>query len=323
MTAMVAVVGGGYGGITVAKALDGLADVVLVEPRDTFVHNVAALRGVVDPAWAERLFIPYGGLLERGRVVRDRAASIEGTTVVLESGERLEADYVVIATGSTHAFPAKIEEIDSERAKTRLQAAHLELAAASSVLLMGAGPVGLEFAGEIKAAWPDKRVIVTDTQTDLLSGRFPDEFRAEVRRQLDELGIEVVLGAAPEGHFDLRFACFAPAQPGREVTPELRVVGEERVFAIGDANDVPEMKTARHAQFHAEVVAANITAMIEGRDDLAAYEPSPDAIVLPLGPKAGVSYAPEVGVLGAETTVDIKGTLFIEMYEEILGLVTV
>ncbi|MFI6321716.1 FAD-dependent oxidoreductase [Nonomuraea sp. NPDC050556] len=320
---MVAVVGGGYGGITVAKALDSVADVVLVEPRDTFVHNVAALRGVVDPAWAERLFIPYGGLLERGRVVRGRAASIEGTTVVLESGERLEADYVVIATGSTHAFPAKIEEIDSERARMRLQDAHLELAAASSVLLVGAGPVGLEFAGEIKAAWPDKRVTVTDTQTDLLSGRFPEEFRAEVRRQLDELGIEVVLGAAPSGDFDLRFACFAPAQrPGREVTPELRVVGEERVFAIGDANDVPEMKTARHAQFQAEVVAANITAMIEGRADLAAYAPSPDAIVLPLGPKAGVSYAPEVGVLGVEATVDIKGTLFVEMYEELLGLVT-
>ena len=44
MTVTVVVAGGGYGGIVVARALDDVADVVLVEPRDAFVHNVAALR---------------------------------------------------------------------------------------------------------------------------------------------------------------------------------------------------------------------------------------------------------------------------------------
>ena len=59
MTATVAVVGGGYGGIAVAKALDEIADVRLIEPRETFVHNVAALRAVTDPDWIGRLFLPY------------------------------------------------------------------------------------------------------------------------------------------------------------------------------------------------------------------------------------------------------------------------
>src|SRR5690625_6391649 len=59
MTATVAIIGGGYGGITAAKALDDITDVVLVEPRDTFVHNVAALRALVDPAWTDRMFLPY------------------------------------------------------------------------------------------------------------------------------------------------------------------------------------------------------------------------------------------------------------------------
>jgi NADPH-dependent 2,4-dienoyl-CoA reductase/sulfur reductase-like enzyme len=40
--ASVVVIGGGYGGINVAKSLDEVADVVLVEPKDAFVHNVAA-----------------------------------------------------------------------------------------------------------------------------------------------------------------------------------------------------------------------------------------------------------------------------------------
>ena len=35
----VTIVGGGYGGITIAKALDDVAEVVLVEQKDTFVNH--------------------------------------------------------------------------------------------------------------------------------------------------------------------------------------------------------------------------------------------------------------------------------------------
>lgn len=46
--ARVVVVGGGYGGVTVAKGLDPLAEVILVEQKDQFVHHAAALRAAVD-----------------------------------------------------------------------------------------------------------------------------------------------------------------------------------------------------------------------------------------------------------------------------------
>ena len=57
--ARVTIVGGGYGGITVAKALDDVAEVTLVEQKDTFVHHAAALRAAVDREWAEKIFLPY------------------------------------------------------------------------------------------------------------------------------------------------------------------------------------------------------------------------------------------------------------------------
>ena len=66
----VVVIGGGYGGFAAAQALDEFADVVLVEPRDAFVHNVAALRALVEPGWLESIFLPYDRLLVNGRVVR-------------------------------------------------------------------------------------------------------------------------------------------------------------------------------------------------------------------------------------------------------------
>jgi NADH dehydrogenase FAD-containing subunit len=58
----VVVIGGGYGGVNTAKSLDDVADVVLVEPKDSFVHNVASLRALVDPSWLPRIYLPYGNL---------------------------------------------------------------------------------------------------------------------------------------------------------------------------------------------------------------------------------------------------------------------
>ncbi|MFD0492292.1 FAD-dependent oxidoreductase [Saccharopolyspora spinosporotrichia] len=195
MPATVAVLGGGYGGMTVAKALDDVADVVLVEPRDAFVHNVAALRGVVDREWTDRLFYRYDRLLERGRVVHDRAVRVSGTEIALGSGQTIEADYVVLATGSSYPFPAKIDVLDSAAAKDRLHATRDSLERADRVLLLGAGPVGLEFAGEIRAAWPEKAVTIVDPAGDVLPA-FPVEFRSELRRQLEVLRIELVMGTS-------------------------------------------------------------------------------------------------------------------------------
>src|SRR3954470_7061805 len=106
-TPAVVVIGGGYGGIAVAKALDEKADVVLVEPTDAFEHNVASLRALVDPSWSDRIHFPYDGLLKRGRVMRNRAVQVDSSRIVLGSGEELVPDFIVLATGSSYPFPGK------------------------------------------------------------------------------------------------------------------------------------------------------------------------------------------------------------------------
>jgi NADH dehydrogenase FAD-containing subunit len=351
------VVGGGYGGVTAAKALDEFADVILVEPRDAFVHNVAILRQLVDPGWSGRLFLPYDRLLTRGKVIRDRAVAVDGTEVTLGSGDRLVADYVVLATGSSYPFPAKIEEIDSAKATEMLLDAHKALADATAVLLLGAGPVGLELAGEIKAAWPDTAVTIVDPAPDILGATaLPPQLRAEVRRQLDELGIELVLGTSlpadppRAGRFtvttrsgrdiaaDLWFRCYgvvpttgylgagltaARDQRGHlRVDPDLRIPGHRNVFAIGDVTDIPEAKMAKAAEQQDAVAAANIRTLIEGDRELATYSPAPPGIALPLGPHGGASYNDAVGVLGAAQTSQIKGTsLRVESYLKLLNLI--
>ncbi|MGH3546882.1 MAG: FAD-dependent oxidoreductase [Pseudonocardiaceae bacterium] len=338
MAARVIVVGGGYGGAAVAKALDEVADVVLVEPRDAFVHNVAALRGLVDPQWTDRLFLPYDRLLNRGRVLHDRAVRVDADSVTVGAGDHLAADYIVLATGSAYPFPAKTDVDDSTTAKAKLRDAYEVLAQADRVLLVGAGPVGLELAGEIMAAWPDKAVTVLDRGADILSGGFSSDFRAELRRQLDGLGVELLLGAslheqppsAPgeykpftaltdsgrELAVEVWFRCYGVlpisdyladelsgarrADGFLEVTPELRLPGQEHVFAIGDLTAIPETKMAKAAKEHAAVVATNLRTLIDGGTQLVTYQPSPAGIALPLGPHGGASYLPGTGVIGAE-----------------------
>ncbi|MEU5955827.1 FAD-dependent oxidoreductase [Streptomyces sp. NPDC047525] len=324
--AVVAVIGGGYAGSAVAKALDEETDVVLIEPKDAFVHAAGALRALVRPDWAHNMFFPYDKLLRHGRVVRERAASVDAGGVTLASGARIDADYVVLASGSDYPFPAKTDTDVTSEALEKLRTTHGELDRAERVLLVGAGPVGLELAGEIKAVWPQKHVTVVDPAQRLMPGFLP-EVRDELHRQLDELGVDVRLGTAlaeepptepgetktftvgttreggGEVTADIWFRCYgvrvsgdylgddlaaARTPQGIRVTEHLNVQGHSHIYALGDLADLAEAKMAGNAMKHAEVVAENITAQARGEHPAAVYRPSPvPSVLLPLGPKGG------------------------------------
>ncbi|MEV4256205.1 FAD-dependent oxidoreductase [Spirillospora sp. NPDC049652] len=343
MDETVVVVGGGYGGAAAAKALDGHADVVLVEPRDAFVHSAGSLRALVRPDWAPNMFFRYDRLLSRGRVVRDRAASVDAAGVTLESGERIGAGHIVLASGSGYPYPAKTRTDVAAEALAQLRDTHRELAGAARVLITGAGPVGLELAGEIKAVWPDKQVTIVDPAERIVPG-FDDAMRADLHRQLDERGIELRLGTRLSAEppvepglartftvdgitADIWFRAYGVAvrtprldggleaartPAGRiRVTGTLNVEGFPNVYALGDVTDLAEAKMAGYAMKHAEVVAANIAARLRGEEPSATYAPSPiPTVLLPLGPDGGVGQFPGPDgplVVSADTVADYKG----------------
>ena len=354
----VVVIGGGYGGIGVAKALDADVDVVLVEPKDAFVHNIGALRALVEPAFLPKIFLPYDRLLANGRVVRDRAVEVSAHRVVLASGEAIDADYVVLATGSTYPFPAKSDAHDAEDAMDNYRAAYDELTRAGRVLLVGAGPVGIELAGEIVAKWPDKHVTLLDLAGDVLGERFREDLRAELRNQLVEIGVELVLGeglrelpptsanelatftvttnSGREITADIWFQCFgvtpvsdylsddlaAARRPDGFVAvgPALQVAGHGNVFAIGDVSTA-DAKMAGMARMQADLVAQNIVKMVNGDDDIAAYQPYGPAIVVPIGPEGGSGQLPGQEELASrEMVATVKGRdLMVDRFAEMFG----
>jgi apoptosis-inducing factor 2 len=357
----VVVVGGGYGGIAVAKALDDTSDVVLVEPKDALMHNIAALRALVDPSWLPRIYLPYDRLLSRGRVVRDRAVMVDPHRVVTASGQEIFADYVVLATGSHYPFPAKTDLVDTHHAQEQVRQAHQALAQADRALLVGAGPVGIELAGEIRHVWPEKSIVLLDVADAILGGPYMPELKAELRRQLIEARVELILGsplreapptqpgelgtftvtteAGTEIRADIWFRCYgvvpnsdylgdALARARRadgfiEVGPTLQVAGQTSVFAVGDISTA-DSKMAAFAGRQATIVADNINALAQGRSDLTHYKSWGIGIAVPIGPNGGAGQFPgEDDIAGPEIIAERKGReMGVARLRERFGLAT-
>ena len=193
MTKRIAVIGGGYAGFEIAKGLEGHAEVTLIEPRAGFVHVPATIRALVKPELMEEIVFPYSSLLKRGRWVQARAASIAEGHVLLEDGARIEADYVVAATGSSYAAPFKPAGDDIEAFKDAHAAVAAELAEAQSVVIAGGGPVGIELAGEIAAAQPGKTVTLVSADARLMP-QYPEKMSRQLEAKLTAQGVTLVLG---------------------------------------------------------------------------------------------------------------------------------
>ncbi|MGI5253944.1 NAD(P)/FAD-dependent oxidoreductase [Actinacidiphila glaucinigra] len=325
----VVVIGGGYAGIRAARELDDIADVVLVEPRDSFRHNIGSLRATVQPDWAPNIFMSYERLLSRGSVVHDRAARVEPGRVELVSGEVLRPDFLVLATGSRYPFPAKDEEESSEKSKDNYARTAAELERADHAVILGAGAVGIEMAGEILAQWPDKKVTLLDPSSDVLGGNYPEKLRTALRKMITEAGVDLRLGEgftelpeAPAGvvapftaqttmgqtiEADLWLRCFGGAVPSDylagslaaarntsgtvRVGDDMRVEDHETVYAVGDIADLG-LPTAFLADLQAEVAAKNIRRHIVGEkegQDATFADPFPH-LVVPFGPGKGTGW---------------------------------
>ncbi len=106
-----------------------------------------------------------------------------------------------------------------------------------------------------------------------------------------------------------------------EVTPELRVAGQDRVFALGDvaAADHP---MAGAASRQAAIVAGNIRALITGQGELAQYQAPPPGIIVPIGPEGGAGQrGGQEALLPAEVVAELKGRdMMVGRYIALLGV---
>jgi NADH dehydrogenase FAD-containing subunit len=347
MVKRVIIVGGGYAGAALSRALDKVAEVQLVDARDRFVHNVAAIRGVVDPSLLDRILIPYDRLLRRGSVRQGVVTGASSSGVTLASGERIEGDIVVIATGSHYASPFKAQGYSTQAFADSLRAAHSNLKSTNTIAIVGGGAVGTELAGEISSAYRGKAVTLVSGSPSLMPGysnKLADTLAAQLRskgvllhfnsrvenltardrpfvgllgKDLDGASEQLIfpaLGAQPTtAIFQQMPGASFDAQGRVEVDAWLRPAGSGNMFALGDAAATGDPMTIVAITRQVPWLAKTITAMLtrQAIELLPPYKPWPTrGILVPLGPRDGASALPVLrnGILvGRWLTSRLKG----------------
>jgi NADH dehydrogenase FAD-containing subunit len=328
----VIIIGGGYGGTAVAKELDKFFDVTLIEKRERFFHNSGSLRAAVDARWLRKLFIPYDHLLKKVKIINSRVMEANPKDVVLENGQRLEFDYLILATGSSYPFPAKMASDKVAEAETAVRLVNERVAQANSILLIGAGPVGIELAGEIASLYPGKPVTLIDPGERLLPA-FNPKLGELLFIGLTQLGVKVLFGErlaktptttnataseqpiiqtyltekGAQIEADIHFICFGLQlntqylQLGNildqrkqvKVNSHLQVSGYENIFAVGDIVNTDEAKLITTADAHAKIVASNIKQLAVNDHNLQEHHPKSAAtVVIPLGTTGGAILLP-------------------------------
>lgn len=295
----VVIVGAGFGGLACAQALGGApVEVTVVDRRN---HNLfqPLLYQVATAALSPAdIAEPIRRTLGRHDNVRVRLGSVEGVDLegrrlLLDGGDTLPWDRLVIATGSEYDYfghdewslhAPGLKSIHEARTLRQRLLLAFERAEAETdpgtrralltTLVVGGGPTGVEMAGAVNELGrdmvardfrniaPDEiRVVLVEGGQRLLAA-FPEELAAYAQVQLERAGVEILLGRRVE-QIDADGAvvngervpagCIvwgagvkaSPAGPwlglapeGRDgrvpVDAELRVVGHESVFALGD-----------------------------------------------------------------------------------------
>lgn len=155
-----------------------------------------------------------------------RVAAVNDGTVQTESGERLQADAIVIATGSRAHLPPFVQDTPDVRSLRDLQDAEriaADFGTATSVLILGGGFIGAEVAGSARAR--GLSVTIVEAMPSLL-GPLGPEIGEVIRRIHQDAGITVVT-EAPVDIVDTTAGDGATVvlADGRTLTADMVVVG--------------------------------------------------------------------------------------------------
>ncbi len=232
MRRRVVIVGGGFGGLTCAQALDGAdVDITLVDRTNHHLFQPLLYQVAMAGLSPADIAYPIRSILhdqENCRVILGDVVSIdrEAKHVVLADGEELEYDWLVLAAGAKTSYfghdewekyaPGLKSLSDAIEIRRRVLVAFEDAERTTdpqverellTFAVIGGGPSGVELAGAIaelakhvlagdfRSIRPEKaHVILVEAGERILAG-FPPDLSQLAVEQLEELGVDVRTGA--------------------------------------------------------------------------------------------------------------------------------
>ncbi|KAH7886107.1 hypothetical protein F5I97DRAFT_1809211 [Phlebopus sp. FC_14] len=366
----VVVVGAGFAGTGIASSLSAKLDsnkynLILINSRSYALSLPASARLVVSAQskLEETSFVKLDRLYKNGNgetkvgIVKSiqTKGDAKGGEVVLESGEHIPYEILVLATGATFRGPLDIPEHEQD-VMPHVNAWRAKFANAKHVVLAGGGAVGIELAGEIKDEHPDTKVTIVQGDRKLLNPTYTDSLRDGLNQRLQSRGIEILYqeyidDIPAEGSVgvttrsgrnietaDLVISTRGPkpntafiASLGQDtlngqgyvkVKPTLQLLNHPHIFAAGDIIEWAEQKQAAKTRGHAAVVVENVLSVLGDKSATKEYKGSPEIIIVTNGRDGGMAYIPFFGgfTLGDWFARLVKSrTLMISFFRSALG----
>ncbi|KAI8877419.1 FAD/NAD(P)-binding domain-containing protein [Backusella circina FSU 941] len=286
---------------------------IVIEERTHFNHVFAFPRASVISGFERELFIPYDNLFKGddnvGKVVNARATAIHKNHVELdrevpEFGTTIDYKYLVYTAGTKIPAPGRLPITTKKEGIAMLKKYQELIKESERPIIIGAGAVGLELAGEIKEHYPEKEVTLIHSRSRYMP-RYKVSMDVFTHNILKKRGVKQILGERvnlPEGgfplevkpievhtkkgriiHGDLAITCigmtpnsgllqeFAPDCINKEngfvkVKPTMQIDDDNvtNIFAAGDVTDHSDVKTGHFAWMQGLACLTNIRKLIDG-----------------------------------------------------------
>eukprot|EP00834_Sanchytrium_tribonematis_P006618 NODE_505_length_6682_cov_0.825394.p1 type:complete len:336 gc:universal NODE_505_length_6682_cov_0.825394:1167-160(-) len=198
MALKLVIIGGGVAAVQVIqqvqKSLKDKVEIILISKLDHYYWNVASVRGVVDPTFAPKMFIPFDQLITKGRVVHTIATQVSEKQVVCQNGEQIDFDILVIATGMSYAAPFKTIKSTAKESLVAMNELSNVIRETTNILFVGAGATSLETIGEILHKYPHKKITVVSSGDSLVPGPYSPKLSHELKQELVKKGVVFHLG---------------------------------------------------------------------------------------------------------------------------------
>jgi NADH dehydrogenase len=229
----VVIVGAGFGGLETAHRLAGApVSITLIDRRNHHLFQPLLYQVATASLATSEIAWPIRYLLRNRPDVTTLYATVTGVDaqakrVLLDDGDGLPYDTLIVATGARHAYfghdewepfaPGLKTLEDATTLRRRILVAFERAeretdpqrrAALLTFVIIGAGPTGVELAGTIAELAQDTlppdfrnidthktRVVLIEAGPRVLAG-FPDDLSAYAQRALESIGVEVMLGQA-------------------------------------------------------------------------------------------------------------------------------
>lgn len=259
----------------------------------------------------------------KGNFIQSGVKELSQTAALLENGNTITFDKVVIASGSRYPSLPLAKSSEAMALTTRedeLKSHNGKLRIASDVLIIGGGVVGVELAGEIAYAMPNAKVTLAHNTDTLLDG-FKEKAQKKALEQLTALGVNVefntfytendntytdkksgkhvnpdvafiAIGTIPNNEFlQQHFPHILNPHGLVEVDNNLAVIGLDNFYAIGDIANVGEAKLGYLALEQGKYLAEALIKEFKGKS-AKAYKRNPFMALVPTGQKTGVVQLP-------------------------------